>query len=126
MNHWPTRSFALGLFLLALSAPATAQQSDAPFKLPTPSHWGVELSLTPYWFTPDGGASVQDLYCSMLFAGHSARQCHDASLAGSDLRIGFVRGRVRSGEWGIAYVRRRFRDDSAVSAGISCDPQTVK
>lgn len=119
-------SYPVVVALLLWPSSAAAQDPDAPFRLPTPKRWGVELSITPKWFTPDGGSWSQDLYCGLLIPAGRFSNCEEVSLGGSDFRVGFLRGRSRGGDWGVAYVRRRFSDDAAVRAGLSCPAESLR
>lgn len=86
-------------FALFAAGSATAQDH---------SSWGVSASLVPYWRVPQ-----------------EARILFDAdaiTMDGSEFRIGIVRGRTLSGDWGVSYVRKTFKDGSRVlrGAGTSC------
>jgi hypothetical protein len=50
----------------------------------------------------------------------SLRRRH-GQIAGSEFRIGFVRGRMLGGDWGVSYVRKRVDDGSyEESLGDTC------
>ena len=79
---------------LLFSSPTTAPGQQLPFFEGDvdPVLWGVSGSLTEAWVAPKEfrwliGAETVDLQ-------------------GSDFRIGFVRGSVRGGEWGLSYVHQ--------------------
>ena len=76
----------------ALAAPAAAQ-SDR-------SHWGVSASFTPRWEIPSSAGP--------LF------EAEPVDISGSEFRIGIVRGRDLSGDWGVSFVRKRIKDGSTI------------
>jgi hypothetical protein len=73
--------------------PAFAQESS----------WGIAGTLVPAWSVPD-----EDAVSAALF------DAERVTIDGSEFRIGFVRGRMLSGDWGVSYVRRRIDDGSTV------------
>jgi hypothetical protein len=90
---------ALGLFFAAL--PASAQESS----------WGVSGSFVPSWSVP-----AENVVARALFNADSLH------ITGSEVRIGFVRGRTLGGDWGVSFVRRKLNDGSTVSSGVYTDP----
>lgn len=83
--------------------------SDTWGQPPTRSAWGFSGSIVPKWKTP--------AELNVLFPDYDT-----ADLSGSELRVGVVRGRALSGDWGISYVRKRFADDSRLATvpGTAC------
>ena len=62
------------------------------------SLWGVQASLTPEWRSAD---LVRRIFGFEKF-----------DLSGSDFTVGFARGRMRSGHWGLSFVRQEWREVS--------------
>ena len=90
------RWVALAAPLAALAAaPAEAQFLEAFEE----NRWGVHVSLTPEWRAPDAFRYLLDAH-------------EIVDWRGSDYSIGFVRGRARGGEWGLALIRQRVKADS--------------
>lgn len=74
------------------------------------SRWGVSASWVPEWRIPSGLEHA-------LFSRASGY-----SFSGTELRFGFVRGRMESGHWGVSIVRRQVKAGSFVrSAGAFRD-----
>jgi hypothetical protein len=66
------------------------------------SGWGVSSTFVPTWIVfPEA---------KVVFAEEPI------SMRGSEFRIGVVRGRDLSGDWGVSFVHRRVRDGSTVGA----------
>ena len=91
--------------VLLFSSPTTAQGQQLPFFEGDvdPVLWGVSGSLTDEWLAPKEfrwliGAETVDLQ-------------------GSDFRIGFVRGSMQGGEWGLSYVHQTV--DAGSEIGLS-------
>lgn len=88
------------LVLVVSSAPAEAQFLEAFQE----SGWGVHLSYTPAWESPDpfryllGADEVVDW-------------------KGTDFSVGFARGRATAGEWGLSFVRQQVETDSLICLG---------
>lgn len=89
------------------------------FAQSTASHWGILFSVTPEWEIPKEAKE--------LFIGEP----HD--LRGREFRIGFVRGRSLSGDWGLSVVRRAFKDGATFSSlreacfgSFGCGPEGVQ
>jgi hypothetical protein len=65
------------------------------------SGWGVQATFAPRWTIP---SSVAPFFGDELV------------VEGDELRVGFVRGRTLSGDWGLSYVRKRITDGSYVTS----------
>ena len=86
------------VLLLAGSAPASAQfLQDFEERL-----WGVQVSFTPEWRSVEQGGKILDF--------------DRFDLSGSDFTVGFARGRMRSGHWGLSIVRQRWQEASICTA----------
>ena len=80
------------VFLLTGSVPAHAQfLEDFEEKL-----WGVQVSFTPEWQSVDQAGKLLEF--------------ESFNMSGSDFAVGFARGRMRSGHWGLSLVRQRWQD----------------
>jgi len=66
------------------------------------SVWGFSGSFVPKWNTPSELAILFD--------------ADTVDIRGSEFRVGVVRGRPLSGDWGVSFVRKNFREGSQVSA----------
>lgn len=68
---------------------------------PTPSakssHWGPTVSVTPSW-------TANDQWRSLLLSEGNL------PMEGSEFTVGLVRGSTGGGDWGVSYVRKRFKD----------------
>lgn len=82
------------LFVFFACAPVFAQESS----------WGVSASIVPTWTVPSDNALVK-----AMFGGETV------DITGTEFRIGFVRGRMLGGDWGVSFVRRKLKDGSTVS-----------
>ena len=69
------------------------------------SLWGVQASLTPEWRS---AGLVRDIFGFEKF-----------DLSGSDFAVGFARGRMRSGHWGLSFLRQEWREVS-VCGDLEC------
>ena len=69
------------------------------------SLWGVQASLTPEWRS---AGLVRDIFGFEKF-----------DLSGSDFTVGFARGRMRSGHWGLSFLRQEWREVS-VCGDLGC------
>ena len=69
------------------------------------SLWGVQASLTPEWRS---AGLVRDIFGFEKF-----------DLSGSDFTVGFARGRMRSGHWGLSFLRQEWREVS-VCGDLEC------
>ena len=58
--------------------------------------WGVQVSFTPEWQSLDLIGGVLKL--------------EEFDISGSDFTIGFARGRMSSGHWGVSLVRQRWQE----------------
>lgn len=58
--------------------------------------WGVQVSFTPEWRSEDLGGDLLKL--------------QRLDIAGSDFTVGFARGRMRSGHWGLSLLRQRWQE----------------
>ena len=92
------------------TAPAEAQFLEAFDE----NRWGVHVSYTPEWQTPDPFRHFLDVDGIVDWRG-------------SDFSIGFARGSARGGEWGLALIRQRVAEGSLIclaadSAGGCYDP----
>jgi hypothetical protein len=90
---------ALGLFF---AVPASAQESS----------WGIAGSFVPSWTVPADNAVAK-----AMFGADSL------DISGSEFRIGFVRGRMLGGDWGVSFVRRKLKDGSTISSDLYTDPE---
>lgn len=88
MTH--RRLFLAAVFLLCLPGAAAAQDG---------SHWGGIGSVTPQWKVPT--------QLETLFDG-------TVDIKGTDFSIGIARGRSRSGDWGVSFIHKKFKDGSRV------------
>jgi hypothetical protein len=70
---------------------------------PPRSHWGVSVGWVPRWNIP---GSLTNVFFD--------ERASDFNFSGSELRVGFVRGRIDSGHWGVSLVRRQVKAGSFV------------
>ena len=112
---------AITAFLLF--SPPTALGQQLPFfeGADDPELWGVNASYTTRWVTPKE--------FRWLIGAETV------NLEGSDFRIGFVRGRVLGGEWGLSYVSQMVNPGSEVGLSRtfpedveipSCSPEAFR
>lgn len=87
------------LFCLALPTLAGAQPLIV--RRPAGTQWGVSVFLTPTW---TANATLQE---QLRWA--PARESWPLN-SGSELTVGFVRGRAEAGEWGVSFVRKPLED----------------
>ena len=86
------------VLLLTGSVPASAQfLEDFEERL-----WGVQVSFTPEWRSVEQGGKILDF--------------DRFDLSGSDFMVGFARGRMRSGHWGVSLLRQRWQEASICTA----------
>ena len=78
--------------LVVHSAPAHAQFLE-DFE---ETVWGVQTSFTPRWRSV---GLVEDVF-----------QIDALDITGSDFTFGFARGRMRSGHWGVSFLRQRWQE----------------
>jgi hypothetical protein len=71
--------------------------------------WGVQVSFTPEWRSEDLGGDLLKL--------------QRLDIAGSDFTVGFARGRMRSGHWGLSLLRQRWKD-AAICNDSECFEST--
>lgn len=95
------RRIALGFLVCSVCSLWSASSALAQEE----SAWGVQASLTPEWRSID---FVRE------FLG-----AERLDLSGSDFMIGFARGRMRSGHWGVSFLRQEWRD-AWVCENIGC------
>lgn len=89
------------VFLAAGSVPAHAQfLEDFEERL-----WGVQVSFTPEWLSVDQGGKILEL--------------ESIGMSGSDFAVGFARGRMRSGHWGLSLMRQRWQE-AAICTASEC------
>lgn len=84
------RVFLAGVFLVCLPRVGVAQDA---------SHWGVIGSVTPQWKVP---SQLENLFDGTV------------DIKGTDFSIGIARGRSRSGDWGVSFIHKKFKDGSRV------------
>lgn len=108
-----TLSLLACLLLLAFPHSATAQSE--------PSSWGVAGTFVPGWYVPSSFEAMAAWHFSEDELSIEAQD-----LKGSEFRIGIVRGRASSGDWGVSFVRRTFDDvTTSSSQGGGCLGSTV-
>ena len=96
----------VSLVLCLLPAAARAQTAATPAPAPPPaagdeiSHWGLDASVTPRWKIPS--FTINEI------AGSGS----GATISGSQWSVGFVRGRITSGDWGVSFVHEPVKDGS--------------
>ena len=95
------------LALAGLPGEAGAQGRD--------SHWGVSFGFTPRWSASQSTMPVGVLWDDV----------DEIDLSGSALRVGIIRGSEAGGDWGVSFVRRRFRDESVVDFTSAGDARYV-
>ena len=101
------------LLLAGLSTPAFAQDAS--------SSWGVIGSFVPQWSVP---SSLEQL--AALHFSEDELSIEAQNLRGSEFRIGVVRGRTSSGDWGVSFVRKTYDETSRPSVmGGACSGGTV-
>ena len=88
------RLIVMASVMLLCGSPASAQFLERFEE----SHWGVQASITPEWRSAD---FVGDIFGADRF-----------DLSGSDFTVGFARGRMQSGHWGVSFLRQEWREVS--------------
>ena len=88
------RTVSLSTMLLALVLASLPHEAGAQDRR---AHWGVSAAFAPRWSA--SSQWVEGLY-----------DADAMDWAGSDFRVGVVRGRDLGGDWGIAFVRRSIDD----------------
>lgn len=98
-----------GLFAVLTAGSAQAQFLESFDE----TLWGVQGSFTPKWRFPDQFKNL-------------LKDVGEIDLSGSEYTIGFARGRMSGGHWGLSLVRQRIdegsfcqRDDCTDLAGVS-------
>lgn len=84
-------AFLLAAVVLA-PLPAAAQA--------TRQFWGASVDFVPTWQVPDSFKVLFD--------------ASGVTVQGSEFRVGFVRGAILGGDWGVSYVRKNLSDDSLI------------
>lgn len=79
-----------------------------------PSFWGVSASLAPDWRMASGPRTA-----------FFAERVSDYRVAGAEFRIGIVRGRTESGDWGFAVVRKMIKRGSFVAKDTILGQETT-
>lgn len=90
------------ILLIPIAVPAHSQTKSEP------SHWGVISGFVPRWRTPSS--------LNVLF------DAEEVNLHGTEFRVGIVRGRTLSGDWGLSLIRKTIASDSTLGneTGSSC------
>lgn len=97
------------MYGMVIPSPASAQQPKP--KPENPSRWGVTVSRVPSW---ELAPRVRK-----LLGGDDPDD--QVNLAGSEFSIGFVRGSLLGGDWGVSYVSKPYKDGSgATKLGTDC------
>ena len=98
---------------VTLCSPMNVQGQQLPFfeEDEGPELWGVNASYTTRWVAPKE--------FRWLVAAESV------DLQGVDYRIGFVRGRVLGGEWGLSYVNQMVDQGSEIALSRSFPEDVV-
>jgi hypothetical protein len=79
---------------LGVATPLLAQEIPID---PDPSHWGVQISISPW--------SAGEKFRGLMDA-------RDLDISGRSVRVGISRGRMRGSEWGVTYLRRTINEGS--------------
>jgi hypothetical protein len=88
-------SALLAVALLGVASPATAQIRR--------EYWGVAADFSPTVKVP--------IYQKGAF------EANQIDLSSSKVRVGFVRGAITSGYWGVSYMSRAFQDSGSFTRG---------
>lgn len=86
------RCLLLGILVWSVTASVAEAQARR-------TYWGVEVDVNPKWRVPGWQEVIFD--------------AQQVDLAGSEFRIGFVRGQSLGGDWGLSFVSRSVRDSAA-------------
>ena len=99
-------SAAAGLLLLATADVTQAQSGNE-------THWGMRATVAPSWEIPQRLIEI-DFLQDYIGQGSEVK--------GSELAVGFVRGRRLGGDWGLAYLRKTLSDSTRIdiSNGDTC------
>jgi hypothetical protein len=87
----------IALTLLGVTPQRSYGQGAAPAQATRVSHWGATGSLTPTW-------TANEQWRSLLLSEGNL------PMEGSEFTIGLVRGSTGGGDWGVSFVRKRFKD----------------
>ena len=90
------RSLRVGtaIILFAAASPADAQFLQAFEE----TLWGVQASFTPQWKSPP---QLRHVF-----------EADEVDLRGSEFSVGFARGRMSGGHWGLSFVQDQFKEGS--------------
>ena len=100
--------------LLAMAALLSCVSAVPVFAQTTPrSPWGVVGGIAPTWKNTSRVEPLAKLVFDERVVG---------ILEGSEFRIGIARGRWRSGDWGVSFIRKRIddREPTTVQDGRAC------
>jgi hypothetical protein len=105
-THLTLSSIAAGLLKSGIGILLCGSVAEAQTQ-PDGTRWGAGASVVPVWGIPSGEGPLAKL----------AELVHESGdfgidVDGVDFRVGVVRGRSLSGEWGVSYVRRTMKDGS--------------
>jgi hypothetical protein len=105
------RLFALAAIALFIYPHPVLAQNQPP------SHWGVVGGFAPNWETTDSFEPLTKL----VFEESAV-----SLLKGSEFRIGILRGRRLSGDWGVSFIRKNIADSdpTVVQEGRGCQGQS--
>jgi hypothetical protein len=92
----------VGMFAILTAGSARAQFLESFEE----SLWGVQGSFTPTWQFPNQFKNL-------------LKDVAEIDLSGSEYTIGFARGRMSGGHWGLSLVRQRI-DEGSVCQGTDC------
>lgn len=68
------------------------------------SKWGVNFQFDPRWKVPSG---LKELF-----------DAKSMEIEGREFRVGIVRGRTLSGDWGVSFVQKQFSSNSFIARGV--------
>lgn len=97
-----TARYVCLLRLVALTVAIVGATSLPAFAQDTSTHWGVNFSFTPQW-------EISDSVRKVIYEAND-----EGTMKGREISIGFVRGSMRGGDWGLSFVRKPFDDESGV------------
>lgn len=99
----PLLSTLVAIVLCSSVSQAQSQTAPKPAAKPVvdpdSSHWGAEVTFSPQWQT-------------LHFVEQLTKETLD--IKGSEFKVGIVRGRDLSGDWGVEYIRKTINDGSRV------------
>lgn len=87
--------FLFSLFLVFYSFPANLFGQE--------TKWGLGFNFDPRWRTPQGVKKLFDAANAKTFL-----------LEGREVKVGVLRGRIYSGDWGFAFVYKKFNNNSLI------------